>query len=46
MEELVNFIVGESGFDSPEFLVRLLVVLIVCDFMAKLVNSMLRGVWK
>lgn len=44
MEDLVTFVVGSSGFESPEFLVRLLVLVIVCDFIASLVHSMIKGV--
>lgn len=47
MEELVQFVCGgSSGFESPEFLIRLFVIMIVCEFLSSIIRSMLRGVWK
>lgn len=43
MNELIEFIC-ESGFDTPEFLVKIFVLLFVCCFISSVLRSILASI--
>lgn len=43
MQELIDF-VGTGGFDSPECVIRIMVIVIVCSCISNIVKNLLSGV--